>query len=160
MRYQEGAGMFRVRVFTPPVQNEDGVLQAGGELRLGGERFGFMVDLSHWTIGDYERQWRRGTERILHGGTSTALMTAYRGAGQAIHHMWGLWRDAGQVYVQQHSVSSADLDAPFDPTAPYAHLGERIPTSKHALPIPEWRVDLVHLYAAAMGIRWPFYPAA
>jgi hypothetical protein len=87
-------------------------------------------------------------------------MTVYGGPGKAIHQMWGLWRDAGHVYVQQHSVDSSDLDSPFDPNAPYPYLGERIATSKHALPIPEWRVDLVQVYAAAMGIRWPFYPAA
>ena len=150
--------MFRVRVFTPPVMNEEGRLHAGAELRLGTERFCFIVDLRHWQIGDYERQWRDGTERMLHGAPSTALMTAYRGPGEATHHMWGLWRDAGQVYVQRHSVCSGDLDAPFDPESPYAHLGERIATSTHALPIPEWRLDLVHVYAAAMGIRWPLYP--
>jgi hypothetical protein len=41
----------------------------------------------------------------------------------------------------------------------YPHLGERIASSQHALPIPEWRLDLVHVYAAAMGIRWPLYPS-
>src|SRR4051812_15079592 len=158
MRYQEGAGMFRVCVFTPPVQNEEGWVQAGGELRLGRDRFAFLLDLRYWSIADYERQWRDGSQRVLHGAPSTALMIAYRGPGEAVHHMWGLWREADQVYVQQHSVSSSDLDAAFDPESPYAHLGERIPTTKHALPIPEWRFDLVHLYAAAMGIRWPLYP--
>jgi hypothetical protein len=58
--------MFRIRVFTPPVQNEHGQLQAGGELRLGNQRVGFVVDLSHWTVGDYERQWKEGTARLLH----------------------------------------------------------------------------------------------
>jgi len=85
-------------------------------------------------------------------------MTAYRGPGEATHHMWGLWREAGHVYVQRHSVVVGELDPAFDPDSPYAHLGERIATSKHVLPIPEWRLDLVHVYAAAMGIRWPLYP--
>jgi hypothetical protein len=152
--------MFRARVFTPPVRNEEGRLQAGSELRVGRERFTFLVDLQHWTIAEYERQWREATKRILHGAPSTALMTAYRGPGEAIHHMWGLWREAAHVYLQQHSVSSADLDTPFNPNDPYQHLGERIATSKHALPIPEWRLDLVDIYAAALGIRWPLYPPA
>jgi CdiI N-terminal domain len=150
--------MFRVRVFTPPALNEEGLAQAGAELRLGSERFGFLVDLSHWQIADYQRQWQAATKRLLHGAPSTALMTAYRGPGDATHFMWGVWRDAEHVYVQQHSVLARELDSPFDPDEPHAHLGERIATSKHALPIPEWRVDLVHVYAAAMGIRWPLYP--
>src|SRR5262245_33098883 len=56
--------MFRVRVFTPPAPNEEGLLEAGGELRLGDQRVGFVVDLSHWTVGDYERQWKEGTARL------------------------------------------------------------------------------------------------
>jgi hypothetical protein len=152
--------MFQIRVLTPPIPNQDGCLHAGAELRLGGERFGFLVDLSHWQIANYERQWRDATKRLLHGAPSTGLMTAYRGPGEVAHLMWGFWRDADCVYVQQHSVLGGELDASFDPHAPYAHLGERIPTSSHRLPIPEWRVDLVAVYAAAMGLRWPFYPSA
>ncbi len=152
--------MFRVRVITPPVQNEEGWLQAGAELCLGSERFAFLVNLQHWTIPQYERQWREATRRLLHGASATALMTAYGGPGEAIHQMWGLWREDSHVYVQQHSVASSDLDPPFDPTTPYEYLGQRIATSRHALPIPEWRVDLIQVYAAAMGIRWPFCPAA
>lgn len=152
--------MFRVRVFTPAVQNEDGWPQAGGELRLGSERFAFLIDLRYWVVAEYQRQWGEATKRLLHGAPSTALMTAYGGSGEAIHHMWGLWRDASHVYLQQHSVATRENDPPFDPASPYEYLGERIATSRHALPIPEWRADLVDIYAAALGIRWPIYPAA
>jgi hypothetical protein len=147
--------MFRVHVFTPPVQNEDGLLQAGGELRLGNQRVGFVVDLSHWTVSDYERQWKEGVARLLHGATKSALMTSYRGPGEATHHIWALWREGGFVYAQEHPVVVTALDPPFDPMDPYGHVGERIATSVLNLPIPEWQVDLVQVYADAMGIRWP-----
>ncbi len=147
--------MFRVRVFTPPVQNEDGLLQAGGELRLGNQRVGFVVDLSHWSVGDYERQWKEGTARLLHGAPKSALMTSYRGGGEATHLIWALWREGGFVYAQEHPVVVAAGDPPFDPMDPYGHVGERIATSVLNLPIPEWQVDLVQVYADAMGIRWP-----
>lgn len=151
--------MFRIRFVTPPTRSQEGCLHAGAELRLGGARFGFLVDLSHWQIGDYERQWRNATRRLLHGAPSSALMTAYRGHGDVTHLMWGLWRDADYLYLQQHSVIGRELEAPFDPDAPHLQLGERIATSTHGLPIPEWRVDLIDVYAAAMGIRWPLYPS-
>jgi CdiI N-terminal domain len=147
--------MFGARVFTPPVLNEKGLLEAGGELRLGTERVGFVVDLSHWSVPDYERQWKQGTARLLHGAPRSALMTAYRGPGEAIHLIWALWREGGFVYVQEHPVVVTELDPPFDPMDPYSHVGERIPTSVHDLPIPEWQVDLIQVYADAMGIRWP-----
>src|SRR5262245_14811848 len=132
------ARMFRVRVFTPVVQNEDGWLQAGGELRLGNQRVGFVVDLRCWTVADYERQWKDGVARLLHGAPRSALMTAYRGRGEATHFIWALWRDEGYVYAQEHPVVVTESDPLFDPTNPYDHVGERIPMSVHDLPIPEW----------------------
>jgi hypothetical protein len=150
--------MFRIRACTPSVVNEDGWPEAGCELRIGEERFVFVIDLSHWSIADYERQWREGTKRILYGATSTALMSSYGGPAGHRHQMWGAWRDDAHIYVQQHSVVTSETDASFDPAVPYAHIGERIATSETAVPFPEWRVDLVDVYADAMGIRWPLYP--
>jgi hypothetical protein len=147
--------MFRVRVFTPPALSEEGLLEAGGELRLGDQRIGFVVDLGYWTVGDYERQWREGTARLLHGAQRSALMTGYRGPGEATHLIWALWREGGFVYAQEHPVVVNAGDPPFDPMDPYGHVGERIATSVLNLPIPEWQVDLVQVYADAMGIRWP-----
>jgi contact-dependent growth inhibition (CDI) system CdiI-like immunity protein len=149
--------MFRIQFFTPPISNAEGQLAAGGELVLGSERLVFVVGLSHWTVGDYQQQWCEGTRRILHGETSTALMTQYDGPDGQAHHMWALWRDEEHIYVQQHSVVGEALDQRFDPTAPYEHVGRRIESSRYALPIPEWRIDLLDVYAAAMGIRWPLY---
>ena len=150
--------MFRIRFFTPSVMNEDGWQHAGGELVAGDARLCFLVDLTYWRIGDYEGQWRRGIARLTQGAPSTALLTAYRGSRESAHTMWALWREEGYVYIQEHSVLPGDLDAPFDPNEPYAHVGERIPAAQNALPIPEWRVELVHLHAANLGIRWPRYP--
>jgi len=149
--------MFRIRFFTPSVVNEEGWQHAGGELVVGDARLCFLVDLTHWGIAEYQHQWRAAISRLVQGAPSTALMTAYRGRGDWAHTMWALWREEGYVYVQEHSVLPADLDAPFDPNEPYAHVGERVPAAEHALPIPEWRMAVEHLHAAMLGIRWPKY---
>jgi contact-dependent growth inhibition (CDI) system CdiI-like immunity protein len=151
-------GMFRIRFITPSVTNEARWQHAGGELIAGNVRLCFLADLTHWDPPKYERQWRDGISRLVHGAPSTALMTAYRGAGDAAHTMWALWRDGAHVYVQDHSVHAADLDAPFDADEPYAHVGARIPAAEHGLPIAEWRVDVEYLHAAMLGIRWPWTP--
>jgi hypothetical protein len=150
--------MFRIRVFTPQVINEDGWPHAGGELVLGNERLHFLVDLRYWSVAAYERQWREGIARLVRGEPSAALMTAYRGPGDEPHIMWALWRDESYVYAQAQTVLPAELDSPFDPMASHLHIGERIPASDNGLPIPEWRVELVHLIATTLGIRWPIYP--
>jgi len=147
--------MFRIRFFTPSVINEDGWQHAGGELVVGDARLCFLVDLTYWGIRDYQRQWRDGISRLVQGAPSTTLMTAYRGPGESAHTMWALWREETYVYVQEHSVLPADLDAPFDPNGAHAHVGLRVPAAANALPIPEWLVELEHLHAAMLGIRWP-----
>ena len=145
--------MFRIRVFSPPlVLNEP---RAVGELVIADVRRHFLLDLRYWSAADYERQWKAGLERLVRGATSSALMTAYRGTSDGPHMMWGLWREAGFVYVQPHCVLPEELAVPLDPDEPYAHLGARLPVGEEALPIPEWRVGLEHLAASVMQIRWP-----
>jgi hypothetical protein len=144
--------MFDIRVSTPSVTTKDGVKQTEAELRLGNDGFIFAIDLRHWPISEYKRQWREGIWRILEGAQSSALMTAYTGPGGHVHHMWALWREGTGLYVQQHAVVSAELDHPFVPHNPYAYIGTRIEASKHGLPIPEWRIALSDIYAAAKKI--------
>jgi len=147
--------MFKIRFFTPAVVNDEGWQHAGGELVVGDGRLCFLVDLTFWGIVEYHRQWRDGISRLVQGAPSTALMSASRGPGAFAHTMWALWRDDAYVYVQDHSVIPAELAVLFDPSDPYAHVGERIPAAENALPIPEWRVSLEHVHAAMLGIRWP-----
>jgi hypothetical protein len=70
--------------------------------------------------------------------------------------MWALWREGGHVYVQPHCVLRAELSVPFDPFCPYALVAERIPVTENDLPLFEWRVDVQHLFAATLSVRWPF----
>ena len=70
--------MFRIRVFTPAVHDENGWRHAGGELTsaTGGAASWWISRF--WNIADYQRQWREGVARLVQGAPSTALMTAYR----------------------------------------------------------------------------------
>jgi hypothetical protein len=145
--------LFRIRFFTPTVSNEHGWRHAGGELILGDTRLCFLVDLDYWGGNHYVDQWRDGFARLARGESSTAFMTAYRGNAERPHVMWGLWRTDTHICIQEHSVLSSDLDAPFDPSAPYDHLGEYVPTAVHGLPIPEWHVPIEQLNAALKSFR-------
>lgn len=125
---------------------------------LGETSLRFIVDLTSWQIADYEQQWRSAINRLAHGTTSSALMVAYRGADADFHQMYTLWRDDDYVYVQEQVVLTAELDEPFDPACPYAHVGTRIDPAEAGLPMPEWRLSLLHVLAAAFGFRWPLNP--
>ena len=146
--------MFRIRFFTPAVNDESGWRHAGAELVLGR---GCLP---------------RGPPGLGYPGVRAAVagryrapgpvcspqrhsMTAYRGAGEEPHLMWALWRDQAYVYVQEHPVVPAELDAPFDPRRPYEHVGDRIPASEHGLAIPEWRLDLTDPSRPTWGSAGP-----
>src|SRR5262249_10820876 len=152
---QQPSALFRIRLFTPAVVDAAGWRHAGGELVVGGTRLCFLVDLDHWSPADYAQQWREGIERLANGASSTALMSAYRGRDGRAHAMWALWRDDTHVYIQEQSVLAAELDAPFDPAAPYAEIGEYVPTAINGLPIPEWHVPIEELRGALPGLYFP-----
>jgi len=151
----QNKSMFAIRVFTPALIGSDGSPTAWGELRLGATRLRFQLDLTRWRISDYERQWKAGIQRLASGGAYSALMTRY-GASDEMHSFWALWRADGQVYVQRQIALASELDTPFDPTAPYEHVGERVPVTECALPLEEWSIPLEEVIAAAFQIRWPF----
>ena len=148
--------MFRIRVVTPPVTDEAGWPHAGGEFTLGAQRLLFLLDLSHWRVADYQRQWQTALERLARGAAATALLTRYSGP-DAAHLGWALWREDDWVYVQEQSFLASELAQPFDPFNPDPHVGSRLRTAEHRLPIPEWRTELVHLLATAFRIRLPGY---
>jgi hypothetical protein len=147
--------VFRIRLFTPPVFDSHGWQHAGGELVLAETRLCFLVDLDYWSPADYADQWRSGVARLAGGAESTALMTAYRGRDPRAHLMWALWRDDTHIYIQEHSVLDAELDAPFDPAMPYEHVGEHVPAAIHGLPIPEWHVPIDRVRDSMTWLR-PF----
>jgi hypothetical protein len=148
--------MFRIRTLVPPSAMALDSSTALGELVIGHAHLRFALDLRAWRVTDYERQWKSGLMRLVRGAESSALMTKYRGSGDAPHMLWALWRQADHVYVQPHCVVPSDLDAPFDPAFPYEHVGTRICVTEQSLPLEEWRADLAQLVASALHIRWPF----
>jgi len=147
--------LFRIRIYTPPIVNDAGWPHAGAELIAGVTRLHRRIDLRFWRIADYERQWREGIARLVNGAESSALMSAFSGPGDASHSMWALWREATSVYIQPLCVLAAPLDDPFDPRAPYEHVGARVPVTENDLPMDEWRVELDQLMAFGLRIRWP-----
>jgi hypothetical protein len=148
--------MFHIRVLTAPVALATDVPTAVGELVVDGARSVFPLDLGHWRVEDYQRQWRDGLRRLLHGAPSSLLMSAYRGPHGDAHLMWALWRETTSVYVQPHCVAASDLETAFDLDAAYEHIGVRVPAREQVLPIGEWRVGVEHLFASALQLRWPF----
>jgi len=144
--------LFGIRFFTPQALSGDQSPIAGGVLCAGDSLLRVPVDLAYWTVADYKRQWADGIQRLARGASSSALVYGYRGPEDAAHLMWALWRDDQRVYVQDLAVVSSELDAPFDPSNPYEHVGERI-SPEQGLPVCEWQLEVKHVLEAAFGAR-------
>ncbi len=151
--------MFQIRVVTPAVVDETGRHLAGGAFTLGHQRLLFLVDLGHWGVADYQRQWHTALERLARGALATALFTAYRGPDGGSHVAWALWREGDWVYVQEQIFLPAELPAALDPWNPDSHVGRRLKATEQELPIAEWRTELVNLFASVFHIRFPFLPS-
>lgn len=149
--------MFAIRIVTPVVTDAEGKRLAGGQLAVGQARLPFLLDCSHWTASDYERQWKAGIRRIADGARSSALMTAYRADDDEPHALWAMWRDDDHVYVQARSVRPLAFADPFDPSDPYHYVPSRMPVCEYAPPATQWRVELESFFAGAFGLRVPFY---
>lgn len=148
--------MFGIRVFTPALASDAGAPEAGAELRVGGTRIPFKIDLSCWGVASYERQWKEGIRRIAGGASSSALMSRYSPPGDMPHQLWALWRVESSVYVQTQCIVRDELEVAFDPASPYAQVGERVPVTEAGLPIHEWCVPMSDVIAAAFNVGWPF----
>ena len=149
--------MFSIRTVTPIVTDAEGRRQAGGLLSVGQARLPFVLDCSHWTAADYERQWKEGIRRIASGERSSALVTAYRGDEDEAHVLWAMWRDDDHVYVQARSVRAVPFADPFDPSDPYPYVPSRMPVCEYAPPATQWRVELTSFFASAYDLRVPFF---
>jgi hypothetical protein len=149
--------VFAIRIVTPVVTDAEGQRQAGGLLSVGQARLPFLLECSHWTASAYEQQWKAGIQRIAEGERSSALLTAYRGGGDAPHTLWAMWRDYDHVYVQARTVRAVALGEPFDPMDPYAHVPSRMPVCEYTPPATQWRVELESFFASAFGLRVPLY---
>jgi hypothetical protein len=151
--------VFRISFISQRITETSGWPQAEAELQLGAQRIAFLVDLRYWSRPDYESQWRAGIARLARGGRrSCALMMAYRGPLRVPHIMWALWREGGDVYIQEQSVLSSDLKGAFDPRQAHAHVGERIRAVENGLPISEYRVEWKPVLSAYLASSFTWQP--
>jgi len=148
--------MFRIRVHTPAIVDDAGLPHAAALLVVDSVRLRFRIDLRHWSIADYERQWKAGIRRLVEGEAISALMVRYSARSDTAHLMWALWRVDAHVFVQPHCVLPWELEGPLDPGAPYNTIGDRLPVTEARLPLQEWRVAHADVIEAAFQIRWPF----
>jgi hypothetical protein len=132
--------MFAIEFIGNP-QIEFGELAARGRITLGEFSEEFVAPLVFWMADDYRRQWREAAERISDGCERSCFVAAMRESPlDGAIFLWPAYRDGEAVYIQHKLVLPGLVEGGFDPSNPYAQVGERRTVSEEGELISEWQV--------------------
>ena len=133
--------MFNLELLGAPEGAGEGLFN-WGRITLGDFQEDFQAPLYDWAPGDYEAQWMESAERLVAGAAVVVFLTHMVHPTAPYHIGWPAWREGDGVWVQERLFVANDLAAPFDPSAPEAHVGDRAERSIEGLAISQWQVSM------------------
>ena len=114
-----------------------------GELKLGEDCEHFGSILGFWGVGDYEESWLAALRRLVSGASISCLATSVIDPSNAnFLEVWPLYREEGNVYVQNSLIFPDQLSHEFDPDAPWDSVDPRSVVDEDGQAISEWKVNL------------------
>lgn len=117
--------------------------EALGEIRIGEFQERFSVPIGYWDKNDYEQQWRAALHSLEHYD-KVALMTAMTDPQTAeFHRFWALYRQNGEVIIQEHIYILRDHPEGFDPDRTQEFVPTRIADDDE--PVSEWSTTMDEL---------------
>ena len=137
--------MFYIGFISAPRVNDEGWPHAVGELTLGDYSERFEASLVHWSMREYEEQWRQAIARLGGGAPSSALITSYGGPA-VISTIWPVWREGREAVFQERLVVPGDAGAALEPARAYEQLGARVSVGEEA-PVSEWTIPMAQVLA-------------
>jgi len=122
---------------------------ASGSISLGSHIDYFRASTSLWKLQDYETQWREALEIVTRDGVPTALITdLYDPASASLITWWPMWRDGGEIRIQNQLLIFEQLPTPFNPQLPYEHMGEYSgAVTDDGEKTSEWKVPVLDVLA-------------
>ena len=123
-----------------------------GEILFGRLDERFLTPLCFSRERDYEHQWQKGIQRLLHGHETSCLVTGMRDPA-----VDGVWLDWYPMYRVGHLVAlreeSFRRPRGFDPQNPYEYVIDRDwPARPDEPPRSEWRTSLSDLEEALRAL--------
>ena len=114
-----------------------------GRITLGDFSEEFVAPLVFWSAEDYRKQWVEAAERIMNGQPCSCFVAAMRESlrGGPVF-LWPAYKDGEVVFVQHRFLSPETVTGGFEPSNPYAQVGERRTLSEDGEPISEWQVSV------------------
>jgi hypothetical protein len=103
----------------------------------------FESPLSFWSIGDYQKHWKRALERTVNGAAKSCLFTSmYDPPTANFLFWWPLYREGQIVYIQNQMLFLNKIDGALDPVNPYVHVPDRKVINKDGEKISEWNTTV------------------
>lgn len=134
--------MFRIE-FIAELQSEEEELSRRGRITLDEFSEQFITPLIFWSADEYRRQWREAAERVVHGAGHSCFVTAmYKSPAEGVIFFWSAYREGEAVFFQQRLLCAEHVKGSFDPSNPYAQVGERETMSGEGNVVSEWQVPV------------------
>ena len=126
----------------------EGDLVASGVLKIGDFTESLQISLSYWNREQYLDQWREALERLLKGGSSSAIVTTMYDSNTANFIFWWVMYLIGDsVHIQNHVLFLDELEQPFDEFNLYRFIPKRETHTEEGEPISEWVIKVTDLQA-------------
>ncbi|MEU3232158.1 hypothetical protein VSQ78_06625 [Nocardiopsis alba] len=135
---------FSVEVVSdrPPVAllQESG---ATGRIIVGDFAESFYMDLSYWSIEEYERSWRDSLQVIFEGEERDSCLVASITDPEVSNFIfcWPLYRRGGDVIIQNSIIFLDELERGFNPLEPWSSVRPRLTVDEDGNSISEWRTS-------------------
>ena len=106
----------------------------------------FVSSMEYWDATRYRLHWRQAITRIIHGSSTSALITSmYDPALANFIYWWPMYRLEQTVQFQNHILFLNELETPFDPNDPFRSIPERRIVDSDGEEISEWSATIADL---------------
>jgi hypothetical protein len=109
----------------------------------------FYTSLVSWTRERYQSHWQAALARIIAGAERSALIASYVEPKLSKQLMWWpLYREANDVYIQNHLLFFDHLSLPFSADHAWDFVRDRQTINSEGQRISEWcaNIDSLHKF--------------
>ncbi|MGW3118505.1 hypothetical protein ACWDBW_15440 [Streptomyces sp. NPDC001107] len=102
------------------------------------------MDLSYWSIGEYERSWRDSLHIIFDGEERDSCLISSITDPETSNFIfcWPLYRRRESVIIQNSIIFLDELERDFNPLEPWTSVRSRLTVDEDGNAISEWRTTV------------------
>lgn len=117
---------------------------ATGRVTIGDFAESFYMDLSYWSLGEYERSWRDSLKVIFDRKERDSCLIASIARPEVSNFIfcWPVYRRGEDVLIQNSIIFLDELEGEFNPREPWSSVRSRLTVDEDGNSISEWRTNV------------------